>query len=291
MKLLKFGLFVILLAISLSCATSVTGNLDSARFSLDKCSTTNTDACLTASDKADAVLASDPGNFEAALLKSSALATAGRVDLLSIMSDMMQTEDESGIDQDTQKFRFIRSVLSDDTNITYLREAVLALSNIVDGGYAPEDNTVDGYRDFYFQIGFLQALEAFVRPTSLAQPAADAIVDLNAIELITDDDSDIIMADMLAADNNLVEGGISNSDVTGWELVSMTRRNYCAIKNVNAANDAFTAGELRALMRCQLNPSDTIAALDDVNGDFPGTDITGCSDFDYDQCAGTDTTP
>lgn len=273
----------------LSCASSTEGSLDSARFALDNCKPEDVAACETAADEVDKVLAGDPDNISAALIKSSARATQGRVDMLSLISDLTQTTTESGIDQETQKFKFIRSALlgtMTTADLVYLREGVSTLTDIVDGGAAPQDETDPLYRDFYFQLGMLQSLEAFIRPVKLAQPEEDV-----AVAAITGDDAGFVRSDFLNADNNLIKGGIEEGE-TGWDLVEITRKNYCALKGASIGA-GFETAELRALMECQLNDNfANLAGPGDGSdtGDFPGTTITKCLDFNYTRCATTDTT-
>lgn len=271
----------------LSCASGTNSTLESARFNLDKCTTSNPAACEAAESDAQKVLDDDADNVEAALVKASAVATQGNIDIIFMMARMSQTEegtiDGEGIDQTTQKFKFIRGKLTGDVDIERLRDAVVSLSSIT----APEE-TDDNYKEYFFQLGLLQMLEAFITPSVLAQPTDTSEASVEDTESITDDVAAYVLEDFIDGDNNFNEGGIVDSDNIGWDLVTMIRNNYCAAKNVNPANDGFSTEELRALMRCQLvaNPEDLTGAA----GDFPGTAIATCDDFDYTGCDNTNTT-
>jgi hypothetical protein len=286
MNKLKFLVPLLAVSLLLSCASGTESILESARFNLDRCTTSNTAACVAAQGDAQKVLNEDADNVEASLIKASALATEGGIDIIFMMARLSQTDEETvdgeEINQTTQKFKFIRKKIGEDVDIAKLRDAVVSLADLT----APAAADVN-YKEYHFQLGLLQMLEAFITPSNLAQPTDTDEVTVEDTENITDDDAEYILDDFIAADNNFREGGILTSDDTGWDLVTMTRNNYCAAKNVNPANDGFSTEELRALMRCQLvdNPEDLLGA----NGDFPGTAIVSCDDFDYTGCDNTNT--
>lgn len=248
---------------------------DAAQFALDNCSTTNTAPCTTAIAEADKLLAANANNSEAALIKSSALATRGGIDLLQVMSKLTET---GTTESDTRKFRTIHaSLVSIVTSLTDLRSAITTLSGIT----APLA-TASNYKDFYWQLGILQTIEAFTMPSINAQPVADATVDIAATTAIDTDETANAEDDFVNADDNLILGGIANSTTTGWELVNFIREYYCILKTqagTDGVATGFDAAQLRALMRCQLNTEAVITSLT-TNAEFPGTTMVTCNTFD-----------
>jgi|GEM_PF-3514603 len=275
---------LVVVALCFACgASSVNSALDKARFNLDNCSPTNPSACDSAISGADTVLASEPNNVNAAMIKSSAQATNAGFILLDMLSDLANT---SG-DNQTEKFNFIRSAIGDTVSDTAdLRASIVTLS-----GITPPTATDDFYKDFYFQMGFLQALEAFALPTLVAQPTETSVVTPASI---SSTDKDNVQDDFINADNNLIIGGIADSSSNGWDLVVAVRQNYCVLHNLApAGTQGFTLGLLQDLILCQLCVDDDVVtrgvctkqAADFTAADFVSGLVATCADFNFTACA------
>ena len=288
MKKINICALSLLLILTASCASSVEGDLDEAMFALDNCSTTSTTSCTEAITAADTLLASDPTNTEASLVKSSALATRGGIDLLDLMVELARTGVSGGFDNDTQKFRVIHDVIVGSISSTAdLRSAITALTGVT--APATTDAT---YKSFYFQLGILQSIEAFVLPTATAQPTSTSAVTSTSV---TTASRDSVEDDFVNADDNMITGGIT-SGKDGFELVEILRINYCVLKNISGAV-GFTLAELQDLMSCQLcidvtNVSicpKSSTAMTGAAGDFQSA-ITTCADFVFAACSGSTAT-
>lgn len=288
MKNTNIYVLSLLLILTASCASSLEGELDEAMFALDNCSTTNTTPCTDAITAADTLLASDPTNVEVSLVKSSALATRGGIDLLDLMAELARTGVSGGFDNDTQKFRVIHDVVVGNvSSTTDIRSSITVLTGIA----APA--TTDAiYKTYYFQLGILQSIEAFVLPTITAQPTSTSTVTSTSV---TATNRDNVEDDFVNADDNMITGGIT-SGKDGFELVEIARINYCVLKNISGAA-GFTLAELQDLMSCQLCIDVTdvsicpksSTAMTGAAGDFQST-IATCADFNFDACSGSTAT-
>lgn len=278
-------LLLVVLPFVLSCAaTSTENDLDKARFALDNCSETSISDCETAVAEADKVLASDQYNIDASMIKASALATSAGIGLVSTMSDIADVT--SG--EEDEKFQTIHTaVVTTIQDIGNLRSAITALSDI------PAANrpaaTDPEHNDFFFQMGFLQTVEIFARPTILAQPAAASAVTVNNI---TDADKGYVYDDFVAADDNLIEGGVT-ADGSGGDLITVIRQNYCVLHNISTpATGGFTVAELRDLITCQLcfGVTDTTICnkpseqMTQAAGDFQSPAVATCATFNFTAC-------
>lgn len=278
--LLIFSFAFFTLSLALSCgAPSKEGGMDKARFALDSCSTDNTGPCTTAANEALDVLTSDSTNVQAALLRSSALATTGGVDMLLLVEDLSKTTDSS------QKFKTMHdTIIPTITDITALRTSIATLQSPTYTGTLAEGD--DYHRDFYFQIGILQAFEAFTLPTILAQSTPASAVNVN---LITSTDKDNIQADFIDADNNLITSGITDSSIKGWDLVKAVRQNYCTLRNITGG-PGFTLEVLQDMVLCQLCIGITNTSIcakeaaSFVAADFKSPLVLTCASFNFTLC-------
>lgn len=262
-----------LLIISGCGASTTNQSLDKAYFNLDNCSTSSTGPCDSAIAQADTVIAIDSNNSEARIIKSSALATRGGFNILNQLSQLTQA---SGTSFQTKFADMHTSVINTISNITDLRSAIDALPT----SSAPTDTTNQRYNDYYFQLGILQAFEAFTQPTYLAQPTTDATVDVTQITSKTD-----VQNDFLQAEPNLYQSGITGSTIKGWDIVKALRQNYCVLKNVSAGT-GFQIEALRDLVKCQLCVSGVHcdrAAADMILGRDLEL-VATCNTFDWTAC-------
>ncbi len=261
-------------------ATSVNSNLDKARFALDQCKATNTAACTTALNDANNVLASEPNNTDAALIKSAALATSGGLDMLSLISSLAET----GATNESQKFKLVYdAVIANVQDVDDLRTAITALTGIT----APvATDTI--YKDYYFQLGILRAIEAFSLPTVKAQASGTSAV---TVANITQTHKDSVQDDFLNADKDLIKGGIADATVSGWDLVKAVRQNYCTLKNLMLpGTQGFNLALLQDLISCQLCIDVTDVSIcakpaaNMVAADFLSGLVATCASFDFAAC-------
>jgi len=271
----------------ISCAaTSTENDLDKARFALDSCSDTSIADCETAAAEADKVQVNDPYNIDASMIESSALATAAGIGLITTMSDIADVS----VDVEDRKFQVIHDVIVlTIQDINDLRNAITAQSDI------PAANrpaaTDPEHNDFFFQMGFLQTVEIFARATILAQPTTTAAVTVNNI---VEADRGYMYDDFVAADDNLIEGGVA-ADGDGGDLIAAIRQNYCVLHNVTLpATNGFTLAELRDLITCQLclGVTDTSICpipseqMTQAGGYFQSPAIATCATFNFTACDG-----
>jgi hypothetical protein len=289
MKIIKIIPFFAVVWLFSACAEQ---SLDSARFAMDRCTTTNITPCTTAANEAQTILDSDPNNVDAALIKSAALATRGGIDILDILAELAKTGVSGGLNNDTQKFKVIHNaVVSSVEDIADLRTAIETLTSF---DASTIDTTSEIYKDFYFQMGMLQTIEAFSLPTITAQPTAADVVDPAPIDAT---EKDPVLEDFLNADNNLGIAGLDDNGDTGFQLVTAIRQNYCILNNISGGGGGFTTEELQDLMSCQLCIDETDASICPntpaemlgANGDFRST-IATCADFNFTACDGAGNT-
>jgi len=244
-----------------ACATASDTALEKAQFALDKCSTTNIVQCNTAITEAAKITSAHPEYIDALLIKSSAEATIGGFDILLLISELTEN------DGTNKKFKTMHSAVVGSIGaegLDDIRESIDTLDDWT--ANVPASRT-----DYFFQLGTLQEIEAFSRPSLLAQPTEDSPVDVDEIQTT---DMPFILADFKNADNNIILGGITEGE-TGYELVTLVRKYYCAMHNISSDPDGFTLEELRDMVSCQL--------IDGFAGPFQST-ITACSDFDFAAC-------
>ena len=263
MKKSRSVLCLLLVATALmgACANSAETALEKAQFALDKCSTTSTAACDSAIAEAAKITSTHPEYIDALLIKSSAEATKGGFNILALISELTDS------DGSNEKFKSMHAAVVAQIGAEGLDDIRDSINTLDDW----TSNVPAARTDYFFQLGTLQEIEAFSRPSLLAQPVEDGPVN---VDDITEDDLPFIIADFQNADNNIILGGISEGE-TGYELVTLVRKNYCTMHNVSSDPDGFTLEELRDMISCQLIPG--------FAGPFQST-ITACSDFDFDAC-------
>lgn len=285
MKRLETCLFLTLLLIFVtSCgASSNSGKLDSARFALDSCSSSDVGPCNTAQSDALSVLTSDPNNVQAALIRSSALATSDGVNLLDLVSDISSTANND------QKFKSMHdTVVGTMTGVTNLNASILTMLPPIYTGATTLQSGDDYYRDYYFQLGILQAFEAFVMPSFNAQ---NRLTDPVVVDNITAANKTSVQDDFINADNNLITSGISDSTKRGWDIVNAIRENYCVLITAEGTTSGFSREVLQDLMLCQLcvDVTDTSICPAEASNlgpaNFKSGKVAKCSDFDYDGCS------
>lgn len=249
--------------LSMACGRQFDKLLEEAQFALDS------QDYATAITKATEALVATPNDFEATMVLSAAYSGRAGVNLL----DLAKKLTESGIEDEA--FNAVHDLLAaslTSTGLTDLRSAVTTLS-----GFA---GTVGSQTRYTFQLGMLQAIEGYALPSLTAQPTVAGTITATSV---TSAQKDIVQADLIAADNNLITSGIGADN----QLVTTVRKSYCVIKE-RSAGSGFSQAELQDRVRCELD--DNRANLRTANGDFQSATVTTCDDFNFTTCTAVDTT-
>lgn len=267
---------------------NVTASLiETARFLMDQCdpaeapSADESDACSQAAAKTEIVLDDDATNLEAATLNSSAHLGLAGLEFLDIAEQLTDLQESDNSGNDFSQFQDLVATI-EETRAINLDELTLAQERLLialTGVDAAPSNESD-----FFQLGLLQAVDAFIRPAKLAGDNA-----ANADTAITEAVTIIVEANFIAADNNLVLGGTTDTDVLG-----PIRNNYCFCK-INAGGfGGFDTTCLRDLMKCELAGAAATPSQDyDASGTPNALDCTtllSTAAAGFSACA-TDTTP
>ena len=262
MKKMTFVLCACLIFFALGgCADSVDGRIESAKFSLDRCdpddTTTHTN-CTSAITTAEEVIASNADNMEAYLLASSGYFGRAGLNLLELVETFSDLTDS-----ETQ-----------DDYVVIANTATIAGDKLTD--LASAETTLSGSTatftgDAYFQLGVIQAAEAFVLPISRAK--STGTVD---VSLITAEDRSRAEGDFVSGDDNLITAEIDADN----ELVQAVRENFCRLSTQavgDVAGQAFSLAQQRDQIGCALD--DNYAPSLDYNADG-AVNRTDCSSFD-----------
>lgn len=267
--------FALVAALLLSCADRIDSLIEQAKFALDRCDpavASTLPNCTTAVEKADEIQTFDPANVDAAVLESSGRLGLAGFDFLQLAARLADLQNVAEED-----FAEFRSLVTDveaengrEIDLDELAAAVTPLSGALTGVTADENN-----ERAFFQLGMIQAIDAFIRPVKVAGEDAVSVADID------DTMSAIVSDDFVSADGNLVASGTTEDDI-----LRPVRENFCRC----SLNGGFTAACLRDLMRCEL--SDTAAPEQDYNGDA-AADRTDCLTLvgpgGLSDCGGTDT--
>ncbi len=280
LKGFKLCFLTVTLSLMASCG-GTQADIEAARFLLDQCNATieaTLPNCTAASVKLTAVLAADPTNQEAATLLSSAQLGLAGLDFLSIAQTLTENTDDT-----YAQFRTLATDIETDIgreiDIDAFEEALPPLITALTDVTATEDN-----ENVFFQLGILQAVDAFLRPVKIAGTDAADITATTFDDIIVD-----LRTNFVNADNNLVDGGVTDNDI-----LEPVRENFCRC----SLNGGLTAACLRDLMRCELNPdledgdADNIGIEQDYNEDATTTDAdceTLLAPAGLSTCSATDT--
>lgn len=211
----------------------------------------NSSAAASAATKADELLTiqDTPANR---LLAASAYTKKSSIDLLDLVGEFSNLSGNTT----TSDFKQIGCIvqLSDPTNqLADLRLALERLDVIEDTTLALTVN-----KEASFQLGMLQALEAFVLPTNRgAVPVsvdksncAAAVFRVNAetLDSISETDATNVLNDFVNSDNHLREADLENDS----EIIEPIFENYCRLKSASG-NQGFSRNELQAFVWCELD--------------------------------------
>lgn len=267
----KFSVILSLSFLSACGASSIDEKIENARFLVDQ----PFDAVkyTAAQTEAQAALTADPTNVDAALLLSSADAGLAGIKLTKVIPDVMDTAGVSGSNNDFAVIHdALAKILKKEADITNLRKAIEALRTDLK---TPPAATDSAYGQYHMQLGMLQTLAAFSVPMLHAEPFGNTADNYDPSKVVAAD-RDNAENDFIEADDNLVAANLSGNDVT-----TTIRQNFCALKSVPAATDkageAFTLEQLRDLVRCQLDSTP-------LAPNTPFEAVATCADFDFAGC-------
>ncbi len=262
------------LLFSIACASSLEEAVENCQFALDDADYTS---AVTYCQEA---ITADASSVEARILLSSAYAGSANIELLGIMDDIQDTQGISGKNKDFDVMRAtMAAIMKDADDLGDLRNAISTLDNDT---YKPTDANDDNYQSYYFQLGFLQAIESFALPTLTAQPVGEEYDSTTSPANLDADDRTSVESSMVNADDNLIKGGQG----TDSSLVETVRQNFWALAGANtgtAGSTAFSLEGLRDFVKCQLDPLNTGNADDAtfVPGGLGFEGVANCAVFDF----------
>ncbi|MBI2343404.1 MAG: hypothetical protein HYV02_03570 [Deltaproteobacteria bacterium] len=253
------GIFACALCMLAGCGTASDKALDDVLSALDA---GNYAEAVTL---ASAALADDATNFQLMMALSSAYSGRAGVELLDLAETLSDTDNES------EAFKQIHSALVATISATGLPDLRLAITTLTDF-----TGTVADATNYRFQLGMLQAIEAFALPTMTAKPISTSTV--TATDITATHRADV-QSDFLDADNNLILGNLGTDN----QLVEVVRKNYCVLKD-RSTDTGFSLAELQDITTCQLSDSPSSVST------FQSASVTSCADFNFDNCTAVDTT-
>ncbi|MBI4365467.1 MAG: hypothetical protein HY543_01465 [Deltaproteobacteria bacterium] len=249
-----------------ACGRQIDTATESAQFALDS------GDWETAITKATDALTAQPADFDATMLLSAAYGGRAGVKLLKLAKKLT----ESGIE--SSAFDAIHDILVADISsdgLADIRRAVSTLANFA--------GTVSRTKEYCFQLGIYEAIEAFGLPSITAQPTAGGAI---TVANITQEQTSNIVKDLADADNKLICADIPADN----QLVTTIRKSFCVLKarTVGAPDGTgFTRTVLQDRVRCELD--DNRANL--VAANFLSGNVTTCNDFNFSACTAVDTVP
>lgn len=243
---LRLALLGICGALTLGCASSVDKDLDDARKAL------NDGNWAKAITSATAATAAEPTNLEAFLLLCSGYAGQAGVDLLEITKELTDTttsNDSFDLVHDTLLTTMTSEGCVIGTCLTDLNTSITTLTTSFTGTVG----TYDAYlqKQYYFQLGILQYIQALGLPTLTAQPThAGTITPTDVTAAI----NTTTQTDFIAGYANLTNSttGIATSNA----LATILSKNYCALKAesvIAGTASGLNLGVLQAFTLCQLS--------------------------------------
>lgn len=247
------------------CGSAFDKNMDDARKALND---GNWAKAITA---ATAATAADSTSLEAFLLLCSGYAGQAGVDLLEITKQLtVTTNSDTAFDlvHDTLLTTMTSNGCAIGTCLGDLNTAITTLTTTFTGTVTAYDAHLQ--KQYFFQLGILQFIQALGLPTLTAQPTASGTItptDVTAAITTT------AQADFITGYANLTNAttGITSSNV----LVTVLAKNYWTLKNASVATgtvSGISQGVLQDLTLCQLTTSAATAVT---------TTVANCAAFGF----------
>lgn len=257
--------------LTLGCGSALNKDLDDARKALNDGNYSTAISAATSATQADST------NLEAYLLLCSGYAGQAGVDLLAITQ---QLTDSSTSDQafDLVHDTLLTTMTSQGCAIgTCLADLHLAITTLTTS-FTGTVGTYDAYlqKQYYFQLGILQYIQALGLPTLVAQPTTSGTIT----------PTDITAANNVTVQNDFISGyanltNTSTGIATDNTLATTLSQNYCVLKNssVTAGTaSGINLGVLRDQALCQLSPDSTTVVT---------TTVANCAALSFAACDGT----
>lgn len=260
-RLFEFVFLTIISAATLGalsgCPTTAETNIEQAQFALDHCNPSSATAdasCQQAVDDATAVLTTDPGNVEAAILASSGYLGLAGVDFLQFAAKLVALQ--SGSTNDFKQFQtLVSSVESTNSRTIDLTQLQSSKTVLVTAMAGKSSGTPLNDRGF-FQLGVIQAIDGFVRPIKTITTDSSGNIDASKID---DTTADILRQNYINSDSNL-----STSGTTDTSTLKATREGYCRCK---LSLFGYGAACVRDLVKCELQSAIPVGTEQDYNDD------------------------
>lgn len=264
---LRLALLGICGSLTLGCGSALDKDLDDARKALNDGNWSKAISAATAATQADST------NLEAYLLLCSGYAGQAGVDLLEITKQLTDTTTSStafDLIHDTLFTTMTSEACAIGTCLSDLNTAITTLTTSFTGNVG----TYDAYlqKQYYFQLGILQYIQALGLPTLTAQPTASGTITIGDITAAIATTS---QADFISAYANLTNSstGITSSNA----LATTLAQNYWVLKNAAVGvgvGSGFSRGVLQDQTECQL-----------TNGTPPGgytfQAVANCAAFNF----------
>lgn len=280
---------LVVLPLLTSCPDQIDNLTESAKFLLDQCNPNTSDAtvlakCTDAATASTDLITADPTGVDGPIFNSSAHLGLAGIDFLQVTAELadLNTSGTTGTDDFAEFRALITTIESDNGRAIDLAEldlAKTALTTLLATAPTADDDT----KRAYFQLGLVQVIDGFIRPTKLAGASAANLVGAGGAVVttgISTANAALIDAAFVAADNNLVTAGTSDAD-----FLDPIRQNFCFCKAQAAVlTDDTTTGLtmspscIRDLMRCELiSGITTTTALENNYDGAAGTDGSDCA--------------
>lgn len=264
MKAFKIFILCLILFQFANCATALRANLEDARFALDS------GDFATAVAKAQAAVAADPTNIEAARILGSAFFGLSGLDFLDLAEGLVDLQNNP-----QTNFQQIAAILPTTADLDDLRSAIKALEAL--SGINAATISDEELQDAAFDDGIMMIVEHFARGV-FGSNFLSGTLDVTGI---TDADREIVLQDLLDFDNRLIASGVDPNE----SFIQEVRQTFCILEPLSS-EPGFTTGEYQAFVGCQLSDDpatfDTtavapgIADCDVINPDTQDDAVVAC---------------
>lgn len=292
---------LVVLPLFTGCPDQVDNLKESAKFLLDQCNPTTNDSailakCTDAATASTDLITADPTGVDGPIFNSSAHLGLAGIDFLQVTAELadLNTSGTAGTDDFAEFRALIATIESDNGRAIDLAELDLAksaLTTLLASAPTADDDT----KRAYFQLGLVQVIDGFIRPTKLAGAGAANLVGAGGIIVppatftatsgINLANATLVNDAFVAADNNLVSANTSDTD-----FLDPIRQNFCFCKAQGASGSGVLTAEvattgltmtptcIRDLMRCELiSGITTTTALENNYDGVAGTDGSDCA--------------
>lgn len=256
-------LFLVFSFFLVQCASDFRGNLEEARFALDK---GNYTVAITA---ATAALVANPGDVEASRVLANAYFGRSGLNFLDILEGIVDLDTAA-----TPNFRAISDVLPSSADLSDLRTAITTLESVT--GIDEATITDEVLANAAFDLAMMQMLEHFAR--GVYGSDFYGTFDVSGVD---DTDRQTVQEDLVEFDNRMIASGVDSAE----SFISEIRQTFCILEPISAGS-GFAVEEYRDLVNCQLadDPTTvtttTVANCVALEPDGQTADVQSCYDVD-----------